>query len=312
MSASERSQAPQEAVKEPDLRQVIDQGVDALLAELQHGQSERLKKYLAFSARFHRYSLSNQFLIFQQCPHASRVAGYRAWQKLGYQVAKGQKGIRILAPRTHTRKDTDSDESEEVRYFVGVAVFDASQLADLDKKPLPAFFTPLADDQGALFGRLVHVVEEAGISVDLSEHTGSAQGISQGGRVALKVGLDSTSRVLTLLHEYAHELLHWSAQGIKQPVNVKECHAEAVSYVVAQHFGIHNPFTADYLQSWGTTAPELMGELEVVRRTAAHIIERIAHRPDQAVGPMPAEQGAQDRMVGEGEGRSGRQRLLPQ
>jgi hypothetical protein len=81
--------------------------------------------------------------------------------------------------------------------------------------------------------------------------------------------------VLTLLHEYAHELLHWNTKGREQPLELKECHAEAVSYVVARHFTIHNPFSADYLQHWGTTPKELVAELDVVRRTAAYIIDRI-------------------------------------
>lgn len=151
-----------------------------------------------------------------------------------------------------------------------VALFDASQLADLDKKLLPAVFMPLVDDREALFGRLVQVVEEVSISVDQSEHTGNAQGSSQGWRVTLKVGLDSPSKVLVLRHEYARELLHWSAQGMQQPVAVKERHAEVVSYVVARHFGI-----PDYLHTWGTTTNELFVELDVVWRAAAHIIERV-------------------------------------
>jgi hypothetical protein len=59
------------------------------------------------------------------------------------------------------------------------------------------------------------------------------------------------------------------------PKGVKECHAEAVSFTVAHHFGIHNPFSSDYLQSWGTTPKELLAKLETVKRTAALIIDRL-------------------------------------
>lgn len=48
-----------------------------------------------------------------------------------------------------------------------------------------------------------------------------------------------------------------------------------VSYVVAHHFGIHNPFSSDYLKHWGNTSRELCAELDVVRRTAAFIIQRL-------------------------------------
>ena len=136
--------------------------------------------------------------------------------------------------------------------FVVVSVFDASQLANLAEKPLPVFFKPLADDQQALYARLKEVVQADGIRIE-EEPLGRTQGFSQGRRIVIRDGLDSRSGVLTLLHEYAHELLHWQGTGRQQALKVKECHAEAVSYVVAHHFGIRNPFSADYLQQWGNT-----------------------------------------------------------
>src|SRR5947208_54229 len=84
------------------LKGVLEQGAQRLLAELEQGKSEHLQRYLAFSSRFHRYSPANQLLIYLQKPEATRLAGYRTWQKLGYQVAKGEKGIRILAPRPYS------------------------------------------------------------------------------------------------------------------------------------------------------------------------------------------------------------------
>src|SRR6185369_2128265 len=91
--------------------------------------------------------------------------------------------------------------------FITTHVFDASQLANTADKPLPAFFTPLGDDQPALYARLVEVVTQDSIAVQ-EEDTGSAQGLSTGGRIAIRTGLDSRNKLLTLIHEYTHELLH--------------------------------------------------------------------------------------------------------
>jgi antirestriction protein ArdC len=267
----------QPSFREFDAHATIDQGVQSLLFELSQGKSEHLEQYLAFSARFHRYSLHNQLLIYMQCPQASHVAGYRTWQDMGYQVRRGEKGIRILAPRPYSRPNPLTREEEQRIYFVTVPVFDASQLANLDEKPLPAFFTPLGDDQQALYARLVQVVSEDGIAVR-EEATGKAQGYSVGGQIAISEGLDSRNKVLTLIHEYAHELLHWAEDGKQQSRQVKECHAEAVAYIVAHYLGIHNPFSADYLQHWGNTPAQLLAELDTVRRTAARIIERLEPR----------------------------------
>jgi N-terminal domain of anti-restriction factor ArdC len=40
-------------------------------------------------------SLANQLLIAMQKPEATRVAGFRAWLKLGYCVRKGESALRI-------------------------------------------------------------------------------------------------------------------------------------------------------------------------------------------------------------------------
>lgn len=252
----------------------VDGGIRALLSEMQQGKSERLAQYLEFSARFHRYSLYNQMLIYLQCPDATFVAGYRKWQEMGYQVGKGEKGIRILAPRPYRVTDEETHEERETIYFTTVSVFDASQLTNLNEKPLPLFFRTLTDDQHDLCMRLERVMEEDGIQVAEGE-LGLTQGYSAKGRVRLREGMDSTSKVLTLLHEYAHELLHWSVEGKAQAPKVKECHAEAVSFLVSHFYGIRNPFSADYLQHWGNTPQDLLAELEVVRRTAARIISRL-------------------------------------
>jgi len=50
------------------------------------------------AAKFHSYSLGNLLLIGAQAPQATRVAGFRTWRSLGWQVGKGERGIAILAP----------------------------------------------------------------------------------------------------------------------------------------------------------------------------------------------------------------------
>jgi hypothetical protein len=78
-------------------------------------------------------------------------------------------------------------------------------------------------------------MEEDNIQVG-EEETGLAQGYSSKGHVGIRAGLDSTNRVLTLIHEYAHELLHWDTEGKRQDIRVKECHAEAyIRYIQREH-----------------------------------------------------------------------------
>jgi antirestriction protein ArdC len=229
------------------LLQTVREGLAALAEELAAGKGERLQAVLDFASRFHRYSLNNQALIASQCPQASHVAGYRTWQKLGYQVRKGERGIRILAPRPYTRTSDDGAEEQRLS-FAAVAVFDAGQLTE--PPALPSHREALPDDQQERYAAVLAAVQAEGIRVEERDDLGSAEGYSAGGVIALRRGLDSRNRLLVILHEWSHEILHKGAANTLARAR-KEAQAEATAYVVSRHFGLAHPFAADYLQSWG-------------------------------------------------------------
>ena len=83
--------------------------VQALIEQLEQGQSDALTAYLTAMGRFHQYSFGNILEIARQKPDATRVAGLYAWNQLGRKVMKGQRGIRILAPMIGTRKKKDKE-----------------------------------------------------------------------------------------------------------------------------------------------------------------------------------------------------------
>ena len=85
-------------------------GFEELSQALAGGKSESLTAYLEVMARFHNYSFRNSWLILLQRPTATRVAGFRQWEKLGRNVKKGEKGIGIFAPMIYRNKK-DSKES---------------------------------------------------------------------------------------------------------------------------------------------------------------------------------------------------------
>ncbi|MGI8551907.1 MAG: ArdC family protein [Dehalococcoidia bacterium] len=254
------------------LLQTVRDGLQALAEELAAGKCERLCAVLDFASRFHRYSLCNQALIRAACPTATYVAGYRTWQKLGYQVRKGERGIRILAPRPYTRTGDDGEEEQRLS-FAAVAVFDAGQLTETPAVPIHRAALP--DDQQERYAAVLAAVQAEGIQVEERDDLGSAEGYSAGGIIALRRGLDSRSRTLVLLHEWSHELLHKGAANTLARAR-KEAQAEATAYVVSRHFGLPHPFAADYLQSWRVlTLEDLERELDAVVRAAGHIIDRL-------------------------------------
>ena len=262
--------------KRNELQDNLQVGAKELLAELCQGKSERLQELIKFSAKFYRYSPVNQRLIQVQCItrgiDAEHVASFTDWKARNYSVKKGERGIAIYQPRPYRKANRVTGEETEKLYFKVAYVFANTQVVPMhpDVPPLPTFFTELQGDCEALYNRLAEVVKDNGIQ--LIEEDTYGQGYSAKGLIGLKKGLDSTNRFLTLIHEYAHELLHADSKLGKR---AKECQAEATSYIVAYHFGVNNPFSSDYLQTWGNDEKSLAEELDVVQKTAATIIKKM-------------------------------------
>lgn len=89
--------------------------------------AENLISFLDLATRIHHYDAYNLLLIWERCPTASCLAGYKVWERqlpAGTQVLKDEhkgKGIDLVAPFT----DSFNQESSVVWY--SVSVFDISQ-----------------------------------------------------------------------------------------------------------------------------------------------------------------------------------------
>lgn len=266
--------------------QTVEKHLDELAEQMRQGKSEQLVRYLEFTAQFHQYSFHNVLLILIQKPEATHVAGLRQWNRLGRQVKAGEKGIMILAPMVvkKRRGKDETNPSEEpadtvITVFKAVYVFDVSQT---EGAPLPTVLHA-SGDAGALYPALQTVVRQAAIALELVERvpgSNSAHGASFGGRIALREDLDPAEGFRTLVHEFAHEKLHW--QGEKDPKIVREVEADATAFVVCRHFGLQSD-TADYLLLYDATPEVLLARLETVRNTAAEIIALIEEEIGAAV-----------------------------
>jgi N-terminal domain of anti-restriction factor ArdC len=286
----------QPEVTAADLTERVNGHLATLIEAITSGNTERLTNYLAFSSRFHRYSRRNQELIYDQKPEATRVASFVKWKKEGYQVAKDEKGIRILVPKFpkgvkqlvaqeqdgETEPDEKKATAREVffvtRNFTVGSVFDVSQLTP-DKRP-PEFFTSIQGDHQALHTRLIQAVQEEGIAYQESLETHGAQGYSAGGLIVVRPDQPAGNKAAITAHEWAHELLHKEEDRRNLPKQVKECHAEATAFVVLSHFGVTIPYSAEYLRMWGNTKESVRRELDLVRSTATQIIEKL-HSPGE-------------------------------
>lgn len=256
---------------------LAERGVAELIAALEQGKSERLLEYLAFQAKFHRYSFNNCLLIAIQKPDATFVAGFQRWKELGRFVRKGEQGIMILAPlvkRTKADEEVlpglDDESSSRVFGFRATYVFDVSQT---EGEELPEFQV-ITGNPGELVSVLQDLVVSYQIELRYEESLGGAEGVSQGGKIAVLAGLPSAQEFAVLVHELAHELLHRTERRKETTRTIRELEAEAVAYVVCRAAGLDGlARSSDYIQLYNGDKELLLASLYHIQRVASQIID---------------------------------------
>ena len=262
-------------------RNVSQQAFNELIEAVEGGKSQKLVEYLKTMGRFYNYSLGNAILIGFQKPDATRVAGFRTWQKLGRHVKRNEKGIAIMAPIVRRRKAKQVDDEEENKQksedeiamaFKTAYVFDISQT---DGKPLPEF-ARVNGDPGVYTERLRKYVDNRGVKLEYSDAIGSAEGVSAGGLIILKKGLTTEEELSVLCHEVAHEKLHANKDNRPKDKTVRETEAEAVAFVVCHAIGLDtNSASSDYIQLYNGEKETLMESLGRIQKTASEILEAV-------------------------------------
>jgi antirestriction protein ArdC len=234
-----------------------------LLTKLEEGLKNLLesgdwKSYLLTQSRFHKYSFYNTCLILQQCPDATRVAGYQKWQGLGRQVRRGEKAIWILAPMfSKKEREDENGEKEPAKILSGfkdVKVFDISQT---DGEELPEIVSCLQGDDEGLSQNLLAFSRSNGVPVEFRGVVLGACGVclfKSGKPVQIVVDplLSKLHQAKTLAHEIAHSLLHGADQYLGHaPKSLAELEAESVAFIVTQHFGLDtSSYSFPYIARW--------------------------------------------------------------
>ncbi len=247
-----------------DLTAHIEQAMESLAIQTGEAQhSQQYIEYLKSASRFHSYSLGNIMLIMWQKPMATRVAGYRTWQKMNRHVRKGEKGIAILAPCIYADKE---DPKKTRRFFKTVYVFDISQT---EGEPLPEIDWCTTEKNVELQSALTELVEANGWQVVYVDNLGGAEGSCQ--YVSRTISLLKNTGTSTLIHEIGHMLLH---EGRKEmSIEEKETEAESVSFVVCSHFGLETNAPM-YLADW-STQKQIKEHADCIIQAAHKIIEAV-------------------------------------
>src|ERR1017187_1888963 len=276
------------------LRQMAEDALNRLSAELEAGHSDAMKNYLSAMGRFHRYSWGNVLLIASQKPSATHVAGFHTWRQLGRSVKMGEKGIMIFAPMLVKEREPSpavqqgkADPAFRLAGFRSAYVFDVQQT---DGQALPLFATTTGDPKE--FGeKLKSVVSGHGISVEYDPSIKPALGMSSGERIRLQPGLPPAEEFSVLAHELAHEMLHHGKGASPLPKVVRETQAEAVAFVVSSAVGLEtNKAASDYIALYNGDKKTVAESLAVIQETAAKILEDLLPRERSGPGLSPASQ----------------------
>ena len=258
-------------------RAAINHHIQDLVEEMKQGKSGNLVRYLDYIAQFHCYSFNNIILALAQRPNLTRMAGIKKWNKIGRQVCAGEKGIMILGPIKKrvlkTRDDSKNDEQEEMilKGFRPVHVFDVSQTHG---EPLPTVIQA-SGDAAEILPNLKKAIAYEGIAIEKVRyvpHSPGAEAASLKGRIMIRDSLNEADAFRALVHEYAHEIMHWKDEA--QGKIVQETEADAAAYVVCRHFGIRCD-TADYLMLYDSSPKILLQRLESIRAVSSQIITNI-------------------------------------
>jgi antirestriction protein ArdC len=281
-TAMERSKGRDRRVREAV--KILDAGVEKVL------DGEKFKRYLAFAARFYRYSANNSLLILVQRPGATRVAGYRRWRELGRQVRRGEAGIRILAPIFRTVEDEESGEKTRILCsFKVVKVFDVSQTdpvpgADpLPEKPRPAALPGCSPAARVLVRSLARICEAEGLVLresveELDALYPGANGLYSPRRklILLREALADDQKAKSLTHELAHHLLHRDARALEAERPTLEVEAEGTAYAVLSYFGVDaSGYSFAYVAHWAEQREVVKAVLSNIQKTAREIIEAV-------------------------------------
>lgn len=264
-------------MKREEVSELVERGIRELNDALAAGKSDRLTQYLEVMSRFPRYSFNNCILIAVQFEDAQIVQGFHAWKKMGRSVKKGEKGIGIIAPMIGRKKDEDAqaDKSKDktVFGFKVVHVFDVSQTEGDD---MPEF-AQVAGDPGENIAAVEALIRSWGIELLYEVIPGGADGVSKKGTIVIDPTLEPPKTLLTLVHEAAHEKLHFDAERRKETTKtVRETEAEAVAHVVCRALGLETiDHCADYIQLYNGDVEVLTKSMDYIQKTAASILDGI-------------------------------------
>lgn len=283
-------------IKDQKEREKLDDEVKDILTTLKKDainsfkDETDIKRFLDNLINFNNYSFNNLCLIWLQNKDARYVAPLKTFNKMGYKINSGEKGIKILIPNFYTivkvkdvtkpngyelkalflltedEKKIYRDKSDDSITFFGQklsnfkigSVFDASQtnmpLDVIEEQLDPVLEDPSADGIADTF---IKAIYKDGFKVRYEDIEGGAKGYCdiKDKTIVIKNDLSNLMKLKVLVHEYAHGLAHQhlknNGKDYQEHRNQYETEAESIAYVVSKYLGLDTSmYSHTYLYSW--------------------------------------------------------------
>lgn len=215
---------------------------------------QKVKAILQMQSLMPNYSFNNIMLIMSQMSSARYVASFKRWKELGRHVKKGQKALRILAPRFKKMVDEKTgDEETKLIGFIAVPVFDVSQT---EGKPLPIDEIKLrlegeSDEAVRIFEWTKLLAEEDDCRLSIGFANG-ANGYYRPAthEIMIDESLTGNHRAKTAVHELVHSRVHRYTAFNTSPEEM-ECVAEGAAFIICSYFGLDtSDYSFEYVRGW--------------------------------------------------------------
>lgn len=268
-------------------KEALRQQVERIINNFENSPKS-IVEYLEFNSKFHQYSTNNTILIYEQNQFARFCASYKSFQDMGYQVQKGQTGMKIFVPYiTTVFHDPESNqwiklsegtkeqkalvksgqlESKQYTSFGIGTVFDIGQ-TDCPPEDYPKLFDMgfASETHNRLYQALVNYAESQNISVaEKFLPSISIRGYYQrsDNSIILSDKLNDSMKLSVMAHELSHAIMHSNDEAASLPQMQKEIEADSLSLMIRQHLGISDieDIRRDHLKSAYKTYIKMINE----------------------------------------------------
>ncbi len=276
--------------------------VQQLLNQLNEGvlnfdySPEKFKAILLMQALMPSYSFKNVMLINSQLSGATYVASFKRWKELNRNVVKGQKALRILAPRIKKEEDEiTGEEDSKLVGFIGVPVFDISQ-TEGDPLPIDSVKLKLEGDSleaMKIFTWTKRLAVLNGCIIRIGYADGANGYYAPGSHsIMIDSKLSPNHMAKTAVHELVHSRLHRYAVN-KTTEEERESVAEGVAFIVCTYLGLDtSDYSFEYVRGWSSDdGKSLLKYGEIIQKTANKMIEDyewVSKGDEEVETPMPS------------------------